>query len=134
MMMPPIRPSSPIRQRRTWSRHVRLSRSAAPKFDVQNIPVDDILVVGARRPLVEERVPDFVESIKRGDLINPITVRIQENVRHPETGEVLTSAHVLVTGLHRLEAYRRLGLRHIPARVRDYSQLEAEIAEIDENL
>jgi ParB/RepB/Spo0J family partition protein len=107
---------------------------AARKFDVQHIPIDDIFVMGPRRALIEENVNNLVQSIERSGLSDPITVRIQENVPHPDTAEVLASAYGLVTGLHRLEACRRLGWRHIPAFVRDCSRLEAEVWEIEENL
>jgi ParB-like chromosome segregation protein Spo0J len=110
-------------------------RCRAPlEFDVEHIPVDDIFVVGTRRAINDDVVTRTAESIERIGLQTPITVRILENVPHPETAEVLASAHVLVTGLHRLEAYRKLGWPNIPAIVRDCSQLEAELWEIEENL
>jgi ParB-like chromosome segregation protein Spo0J len=108
--------------------------SAAVEPPRQEIPVDKIFVVGTRRALVEEKVPDFVKSIKRSDLLQPIIVRIQEDLPHPETAEVLPSAYVLVAGLHRLEAHRRLGRTNIPAIVLKCSPLEAELRELEENL
>jgi ParB-like chromosome segregation protein Spo0J len=110
-------------------------RCRAPlKFDVVHIPVDDVLVIGTRRAINDDVVTRTAESIERIGLQTPITVRILQNVSNPETGEVLDSVHVLVAGLHRLEAYRKLGLQHIPAIIRDCSQLEAELWEIEENL
>jgi ParB-like chromosome segregation protein Spo0J len=109
-------------------------RSATAEPPGQDIPVDKIFVVGTRRALVEEKVPDFMESIKRSDLLAPIIVRIQENLPHPETAEVLPTAYVLVSGLHRLEAHRRLGRTSILARVVECSPLEAELIELQENL
>lgn len=72
------------------------------KFDVVHIPVDDVLVIGPRRAVNDDMVTRTAESIERIGLQTPITLRILENVPHPETAEVLASAHVLVTGLHRL--------------------------------
>lgn len=104
------------------------------KFEVEHIPVDDVCVLGPRRAINDEAVTQLAESIERIGLQTPITVRILEKVPHPETGEVVEPTHVVVAGRHRLEAYRRLGWPNIPAIVRDCSQLEAELWEIEENL
>ena len=53
--------------------------------------------------------------------LTPIIVRIREDVQSPgaEPAEPAEPAYVLVVGLHRIEACRKLGWRHIPAIVRE---------------
>jgi len=46
----------------------------------------------------------------------------------------VTKEHVLIAGYHRLKAYESLGLKSIPVCVIDCTALQAELAEIDENL
>lgn len=46
----------------------------------------------------------------------------------------ITKGHVLVAGLHRIEACKRLGWTRIPAFIVDMDDRYAELAEIDENL
>ena len=58
-------------------------------------------------------------SIREVGLLHPITV---------------TRDHRLVAGYHRLEAFRRLGRNRILATVLSVDALDAELAEIDENL
>ena len=69
------------------------------------------------RPL--GNVDPLVESIREVGLLNPIAV---------------TADRVLVSGLHRLEAFRKLGRLTIPTIVLTVSPDEAQIREIDENL
>jgi hypothetical protein len=107
-------------------------RSAPLKFDVQDIPIDDIFVEESRRAVNDDALTALVEDIERIGLQMPITVRLREKVADPETDEVHEPAYVLVTGRHRLEAYRKLGLQHIPAFVRDWDEHEAERWEIAE--
>ena len=59
--------------------------------------------------------------------LTPIIVRIREDVQSPGAepaepavpAEPAEPAYVLVAGLHRIEACRKLGWRHIPAIVRE---------------
>jgi ParB family chromosome partitioning protein len=62
---------------------------------------------------------ELIASIREIGLINPITV---------------TRGLVLVAGLHRLQACEAWGWKEIPVNVLSIDQLEAELAEIDENL
>lgn len=79
--------------------------------------IEEIVVKERKRNL--GNVQELAESIKKLGLLNPITI---------------TNEHVLIAGFHRLEACRLLGHREISVNVTELSDLEAELAEIDENL
>lgn len=64
-------------------------------------------------------VTALAESISRVGLLQPI---------------ILTEGRTLIAGLHRLEACKSLGHREIKAEIRSFSDVDAELAEIDENL
>jgi ParB family chromosome partitioning protein len=83
----------------------------------QNIRMDSIRVGKRMRPLGD--IDALVGSIRELGLLNPITV---------------TRARQLVSGLHRLEAFRALGRHMIPAFVLALGREEAQLREIDENL
>ena len=73
-----------------------------------------------RRPVKEEKVNQLKESIIANGLLNPITIDRQFN---------------LIAGLHRLTAYKQLGLKEIECHSVEYENHEqARLAEIDENL
>lgn len=84
------------------------------------IPIDCIRVAAHRRPLRD--VKALADSMEEIGLLNPITVRRDG------------PGYVLVAGLHRLEAAKALDWLEIEAVVVDLTDLEAELAEIDENL
>jgi ParB-like chromosome segregation protein Spo0J len=65
-------------------------------------------------------------------MAEPPRLPTDDNVPDPETAEVPDAAYIVITGRHRLEAYRKLGLQHIPAFVRDWDEHEAELWEIAE--
>lgn len=75
-----------------------------------------------KRKLDNAKVAELAGSINEIGLLNPVTVRRVNG--HFE----------LVAGAHRLEAFKLLGRDVIPAEVFDGSDLDAELAEIDENL
>src|SRR5690349_21444746 len=106
---------------------------AAIKYIVENLPVDGIFVVGNRRPVDDAAVASLAQSIKANGLQTPITVRVDGNIPDPDTGEIM-GGYALITGAHRLGAYRLLGLKQIPAIVRDCNEVDAELLEIIENL
>jgi ParB-like chromosome segregation protein Spo0J len=83
-------------------------------YDIQSIRVKD-----RRRTANTEKVRAIAASIAEIGLINPITIR---------------NDGTLIAGLHRLEAHKALGLAQIEAKVLDLDPLDAELAEIDENL
>ena len=81
-----------------------------------NIEISKI-IIGPRRALGD--VTELAESIKEIGLLNPITV---------------TKDYALIAGHHRLKAFEALGIDLIPIRIIDCTALQAELAEIDENL
>ncbi|MDC3956961.1 ParB N-terminal domain-containing protein [Polyangium jinanense] len=90
--------------------------------DVRELPLVDIVVPKHRARRLRDVTP-LVESIAQSDLIEPIIVRRLQD------GNL-----VLVAGLHRLEAHRKLHRKTILARIIEVSDLEAELIELDENL
>lgn len=104
----------------------------APSFHTMDVPVDDIYVVGERRPVDDGAVSRLAASVREIGLQTPITIRTAE-VTDPESGELMT-AYALIAGAHRLEAYKQLGRDRIPAVVRDCDEIDAELWEISENL
>ncbi|NLX48439.1 MAG: ParB N-terminal domain-containing protein [Methanospirillum sp.] len=82
------------------------------------LPISSIRIKPGRRPLNETKVGEIAESIPVVGLINPITV---------------SADNVLIAGLHRVEAFNRLGLSEIPAIVFSYDEIQAKLAEVLEN-
>lgn len=85
------------------------------------VPVDRIEVRGRRRPVNPTYAISLAESIAQVGLLQPIVLMAGD-------------PFVLVSGAHRLEAVRRLGREDIRAIVYQPDELDAELAEIDENL
>jgi ParB family chromosome partitioning protein len=87
------------------------------KHHRMQIQISEIQVGSRMRPLGD--VTPLAQSMAEIGLLHPI---------------VITANNRLVSGLHRLEAARRLGWSTIEATVVDADDLHAELAEIDENL
>jgi ParB/RepB/Spo0J family partition protein len=104
-----------------------------PHRIVETLPVDEIFIGEHRRPVNPETVEQLTASIGRLGLFVPISVRNDETIADPETGEIV-GGFALVTGRHRLEAFRKLGIERIPAIVMDGDEIDAELWEIAENL
>ncbi|NCE65102.1 chromosome partitioning protein ParB [Pseudoflavonifractor sp. 524-17] len=83
------------------------------------VSIREIKINAGRREADPEGVQALADSISKVGLLNPITV---------------DRAHTLIAGLHRLEAAKRLGWTEIACTVSGLEGLEAELAEIDENL
>ena len=83
------------------------------------IPISDIIINPGRRGIRPEQVKKLADSIAVVGLLNPIT---------------LDQADTLIAGLHRLEAAKLLGWTEIEYTVSGVEGLEAELAEIDENV
>ena len=83
-----------------------------------SIKIDEIKIKPGRREVDENVLKDLVESIDEFGLFSPI---------------IVDTNHTLVAGLHRIEAAKLLGWTEISAYVGDFNELQAELAEIDEN-
>lgn len=91
------------------------------------IALEEIIILERKRELIEARVEILVDSIEEIGLLHPI---------------IISPRRVLAAGRNRLEAYTRLKERNpederwtaIPYTLKDYDEIEMEIAEIDENL
>lgn len=83
------------------------------------IAINEIKVNAGRREADLNGIDELARSISEVGLLNPITV---------------DSDHILIAGLHRLEAAKRLGWTEIECTVFGLEGLQAELAEIDENV
>src|SRR5262245_2993159 len=86
------------------------------------IGIDEIVIPQGRRAVTARDVKLLAESINKIGLRHPITVR--------KKGD----GYQLVAGLHRLEAFKKLGLEHIPATICSMTNANARMWEIAENL
>src|SRR5690606_33727963 len=77
----------------------------------RTVKIADVVVREGRRPLRD--VDELADSIREVGLLNPITV---------------TPDSVLIAGLHRLEACRRLGWTEIPCIVVEMQDVDRELA------
>lgn len=95
-----------------------------------NVPIASISIGARKRSLSMAKVTELADSIAQVGLLSPILVACP-NYLVEETDDFR-----LVAGLHRLEAHRQLGLAEIPATIIcvELDALDAELAEIDENL
>ena len=89
---------------------------------VKKFRIADIRVLGKHRPLVKEKVRIIADSIKAIGLNTPPTVRLSKKVP------------ILVTGQHRLEAAKSLGLKQIECFVMRGDKIERQLWRIAENL
>jgi predicted methyltransferase len=83
------------------------------------VKIDDVRINRRRRPLDRKKARAIAESIKLIGLLNPITV---------------TEDLTLISGRHRLEAHKILGLEEIEANIVGLADLTQDLAEIDENI
>jgi len=104
----------------------------APERRIASFRPEQIQIRGRARALNKDRVEALIESIEAIGLRSPITVRIIPQVA--SDGGEDGSVPILVTGLHRLEAVKRLGLEEIDCLIEPGSELDAQLWEIDENL
>jgi ParB family chromosome partitioning protein len=93
---------------------------------IASVPVAKIRVGERSRALREDAMVSLVESIKAIGLQAPISLRVDSGNRDER--------YLLVAGLHRLEACRRLGMAFIDARIVDLDEIECRLWEIAENL
>jgi uncharacterized ParB-like nuclease family protein len=94
----------------------RSARRHRRSYDVRQIKIADIKVVGKRRALNPEKLNHLMQSIPILGLRQPITVR---PVKRRHDWKDTKPEYALVSGLHRLEAEKRLGETAIPCFVMD---------------
>ena len=82
------------------------------------IPTAEVKINPGRRTANPEHIQELAKSIAEIGLLNPITV---------------DHRHILIAGLHRLEAAKLLDWPEIECTVSNLEGLQAELAEIDEN-
>jgi ParB family chromosome partitioning protein len=93
-----------------------MGRLAPGRYEVD---IDDIRVDNRMRTLREGRIAALAHSIERIGLLHPPTIRVDGQ---------------LVAGAGRLAAVKRLGWTRVQVDVREFADLEAQLAEVDENL
>lgn len=84
-----------------------------------DISISKIIVKERKRTFDKDKVNLLAESIKNIGLLHNI---------------VISTDFILISGLHRLEAYRLLGYESIPCNIVDVDSIKAELLEIDENI
>jgi len=87
-------------------------------MQIKNVSISRIKIKRNRRPVNREQVAQLAESIQAIGLLHPICV---------------TSTYDLVSGRHRLKAFKLLKKKTIPAIITNKG-LVADIAQIDENI
>ena len=85
----------------------------------RDVALNDILLPNGRVREQRHDPAPLAESMRKIGQLSPI---------------IVTKDFTLVAGLHRLEAAKLLGWESLRAEVRDYDEIEARLAEIDENL
>lgn len=83
------------------------------------IKISKIKVKSGRRATVPAHIEELSKSIAEIGLLNPLTVE---------------QDYTLIAGLHRLEAVKLLGWKDVECTVTTLEGLQAELAELDENI
>ena len=86
---------------------------------MMKIAISEVKINSGRRETSLSSIDELARSISEVGLLNPITV---------------DPNHTLIAGLHRMEAAKRLGWTEIECTVCGLEGLQAELAEIDENV
>ena len=91
-------------------------------LEVREIPVSAVKVTTRLRNTSEEKIQDIAASIRGVGLLHPITVSVKGN------------QFLLLSGHHRLEAFKFLGRETIPATIKEGDELIEQLVEVEENL
>ncbi|MGG1597088.1 MULTISPECIES: nucleoid occlusion protein [Paenibacillus] len=96
----------------------------ASTSEVKNVPVHEIVPspYQPRTIFDDERIEELCQTIKTHGVIQPIVVRMRNNMFE------------LIAGERRLRAVRKLGLETIPAIIRDFNDSQAASIALIENL
>ena len=92
------------------------------QVDVVEIPISKIKVANRLRGTSAERIADLATSIKGIMLLHPITVSKKDD------------GYLLLSGHHRIEAFKLLGRSTIPATIHEGDELVEQLVEVEENL
>jgi len=90
--------------------------------EATSVLISSIKVSHRMRRTDEEKVREIAESIKGVGLLHSITIAKRED------------HYVLVAGLHRLESFKLLGLKAIPANIIEANELIEDLIQCEENL
>lgn len=104
-----------------------------PPREIESVYVENVQVGTRRRRVNPAAVEALAASMSTIGLLTPITIRYVENVTAAD-GQEWENAAFLITGLHRLEAARKLGWEKIDAIEATVDDIEAAMIEIAENL
>jgi ParB family transcriptional regulator, chromosome partitioning protein len=106
-----------------FSKLFGLTEKEAPD-EVKNIPVDEIVPspYQPRTIFDDERIDELCQTIKTHGVIQPIVIRIRNGV------------HEIIAGERRWRASKKLGLKTIPAIIRDFNDSQAASIALIENL
>ena len=91
-------------------------------MQVLDIPVEKIKVVNPLRKIDENNVEGLITSIKEINLLHPVQLAKQGD------------EYVLLSGNHRLQAYKRMDRTTIPSVVRENDELVNQLVSIEENI
>ena len=83
------------------------------------VKISNIKINPGRREAEPKAIEELARSIAAVGLLNPIT---------------LDQSSTLIAGLHRLKAAKQMGWTEIECNIIGMSGLQAELAEIDENI
>lgn len=86
---------------------------------MNEIEINEIKIENSRRAIDDATVQKLAQSMEQVGLLNPITVDYENN---------------LIAGAHRLAAAKKLGWERIPCTLLLVGDLQAKLAELDENL
>lgn len=100
--------------------------------DIQTIDIENIYIGHRQRKADPERVAALAASIKDIGLMTPITLRTIPAIEI--NGNTEYEVPALIAGLHRIEAYKSLGIEDIPYIEIACDDVEAQLWEIAENL
>ncbi len=92
------------------------------QVSVVEIPINKVKVANRLRATSPEKIEEIAISIQEIDLLHPITVSEKDNYYH------------LLSGHHRLQAFKSLGRQTIPASIRESDELIDQLIECSENL
>ena len=91
-------------------------------MELVDIPVEEIKVINRLRKTDEHKIQELADSIRDIDLLHPIAVAEKDD------------HYVLLSGEHRLSAFKLLERPTIPCVVRENNALINQLVEISENL